>query len=166
MKFQTLGTALNSRYAAVLFVALGTAAIMFAGLFSAATARSASYQSAWFVAYLVLVVGIAQVALGLGQWWLASRPLSMTIMVGELVLFNIGNVGVIVGTVRATPYLVAAGGAWVTVALALFGWMVWSPRRRGAVLWVYWVLLVLLLGSGIHRSSAGTRPVGVHHDRP
>lgn len=136
---------LTSRYAAIPFLALGTAAIVFAGLFSAATARSASYHSAWLVAYLVLVVGIAQVALGFGQWWLVSRPLRTSLVIAELIFFNIGNAGVIVGILLTAPYWVDAGSAWLVVALVIFGWAVRSPRRRGWALWAYWMLVILLL---------------------
>lgn len=138
---------LGSRTAAIPFLALGTAAIVFGGLFSAATARSATYHSAWFVAYLVLIVGLAQVALGVGQWWLATKPLGPAIVVTELVLFNLGNAGVIVGTLLTTSFWVDAGSALLVLALALFGWKVLSPRRRGVALWGYWALLALLLVS-------------------
>ncbi|MCC6269819.1 MAG: hypothetical protein IT190_00925 [Microbacteriaceae bacterium] len=137
----------SNRGAAIVFATLGASAIVFGGLFSAATARSATYHSAWFVAYLVLVVGVAQMALGLGQWWLTSRPLSAAHVVSELVFFNIGNAGVIIGTLLAAPFWVDAGSIWIVVALALFGWRVWSPRRRGAALWLYWMLIVLLFVS-------------------
>lgn len=141
----THGARRLDRVAALTFLILGTAAVVFAGLFSAATARNASYHSAWFVAYLVLVVGVAQVALGLGQWWLASRPLRASHVIGELVFFNVGHAGVIVGTLLSAPFWVDAGSLWIVVALAVFGWRVWSPRRRGAALWAYWSLLVFLL---------------------
>lgn len=134
----------RNRASAVAFVTIGTAAIVFAGLFSAVTARSASYHSAWFVAYLVLVVGIAQVALGLGQWRLASRHVSLPLLIAELILFNLGNAGVILGTLTASAIWVDVGSALLIIALGFFGWMVWQPRRRGAALWAYWALVVVL----------------------
>lgn len=137
----------KARVALIPFLTIGTAAIIFGGLFSAATARAANYHSAWFVAYLVLVVGVAQVALGLGQWWLASKPLSVALLVGELVIFNLGNAGVILGTVLASPLWVNLGSALLVLVLAGFAWAVLSPRRRGGALWAYWVLVVLLLAS-------------------
>lgn len=140
---------LMNQYAAVLFVAVGATAITFAGLFSAATARFASYQSGWLVAYLVLVVGVAQVALGLGQWRLVSRPLKKTTIIAELAFFNLGNAGVIAGTLLSAPYFVAAGGASIIIALGFFGWMALSSPRRGAALWLFWVILGLLLVSVI-----------------
>lgn len=144
MESTAVGAPVGGRLAAVPFVTLGMAAIVFGGIFSAATARSASYHSAWFVAYLVLVVGVAQIALGLGQWWLASKPLGAVVLVTELVIFNLGNAGVILGTLLASALLVDVGSALAAVGLALFGWKVWRPRRHGAVLSVYWALVVLL----------------------
>lgn len=144
MDSTTGGTPRSCRGAAITFVTLGTAAIVFAGLFSAATARSATYHSAWLVAYLVLVVGIAQVAFGLGQWWLASRQLSVAHVASELVIFNVGNAGVIVGTLLSAPLWVDVGSALLVIALAIFGWAVWAPRRCGVALVAYWALIVVL----------------------
>lgn len=139
----------SPRSAVLPFFALGTAAIIFAGLLSAALARVASYHSAWLVAYLVLIVGVAQVALGLGQWWLASKRLSPGVIAGELVVFNLGNAGVILGTLISAPIWVDAGSVLIAIALAWFGWSVWRPRKRGGALWAYWALVVLLLVSVI-----------------
>lgn len=135
------------RAAALTFLALGVSAITFAGLFSAATARSATYHSAWLVAYLVLIVGLAQVALGIGQWWLAAKPTGSPTVFVELLFFNVGHGGVIVGTLIAAPVWVYTGSIWLVVALFFFGWQVRSPRRRGVALWAYWALLVLLVVS-------------------
>lgn len=149
MESTVVGAPAGGRYAALPFVTLGVAAIVFGGLFSAATARSASYHSAWFVAYLVLVVGVAQIALGFGQWWLVSKPLGAAVLITELVVFNLGNAGVIVGTLLASSLWVDVGSALAAIGLVLFGWKVWSPRRRGPALWAYWALVVLLLASVI-----------------
>ncbi len=135
---------LRGRYAAFPFLTVGVAAIILGGLFSAATARFASYHSAWFVAYLVLVVGIAQVGLGLGQWRFASKPLGVGVLFAELVIFNVGNAGVILGSLTSTPLWVDIGSVLLLVSLAMFGRMVWQPRQRGAMLLGYWALLVLL----------------------
>lgn len=144
MEPTTINAPLKGRYSAIPFIALGTAAIVFGGLFSAATARSATYHSAWFVAYLVLIVGFAQVALGIGQWWLASKPVGIATVIAEVIFFTIGNAGVIVGTLLAAPFWVDAGSIWFVIALALFSWKVWSPRRGGVALWGYWTLMVVL----------------------
>ncbi len=160
MESAAIGAPLGGRWTILPFLALGTGAITFAGLFSAATARSASYHSAWFVAYLVLIAGLAQIALGVGQWWLASRKLGVATAIAQLALFNLGNAGVVVGTLLAAPFWVDAGSAGIAVALALFVLKVRSPRRRGLALWGYWALVVLLLISvviGIYFAHSGSR---------
>ncbi len=133
--------------AALPFVIFGAAAIVFAGLFSAATARSTSYHSAWLVAYLVLVVGVAQIALGVGQSARAGAAPRAAIVASELVFFNLGNAGVILGTMIAASIWVDMGSVLLIVALAFFGWAVRSPERRGPALWAYWALIALLLAS-------------------
>lgn len=145
MDSSSIGTSTKARKGLGPFLVLGTAAVIGGGLFSAATARSASYHSAWSVAYVVLVVGIAQVALGFGQWWLTSRPLGLMVVVSELVIFNLGNTGVVVGTVTAFPLWVDLGSVLLVIALAGFGWSVLKPRIRGGVFASYWVLIGLLL---------------------
>ena len=160
MESTASGTPAGGRYAALPFAIVGTAAIIFGGLFSAATARAASYHSAWLVAYLVLVVGIAQLALGLGQWWLASAPLRPAAMLVQLVTFNAGNAGVIAGTLLASSLWVNIGSAFAAIGLVLFGRAVRSPRQRGAVLWSYLALVVLLLLSvivGLIFANSGAR---------
>lgn len=147
METTTNDAPINARYATILFVALGALAIVFAGLFSAVTARSASYHSAWFVAYMVLIVGLAQAALGIGQWWLASKPLRLSTVIVELLLFNIGNAGVVVGTLIAAPFWVYAGSIGILIALTFFASQVRSPRRGGIPLWGYRTLLVVLFVS-------------------
>lgn len=132
---------------AIPFIAVGTSAIILGGLFSAATARFATYHSAWFVAYLVLVVGIAQVALGLGQWWLAAKPLKAALLISELLIFNVGNGAVMFGSMTENPLWVDVGSGLVAVSFAIFAWAVWRARRRGVIHWAYWALLVLLLVS-------------------
>ncbi|MEO6941882.1 MAG: hypothetical protein ABI238_08085 [Terrimesophilobacter sp.] len=147
MDSSSVDAPLRQRGAAIALVSLGTAAIIFGGMLSAATARSASYHSAWFVAYLVLVVGIAQVVFGLGQWFLASKPLGITVVIAELMIFNLGNIGVIAGTLLASPLWVDIGSALMVISLAILAWAVRAPRRRGWVLWAYWALIILLLAS-------------------
>lgn len=147
MEHMDTNETLRGGYAAFPFLTVGVAAIALGGLFSAATARFASYHSAWFVAYLVLVVGIAQVGLGLGQWRLASKPLGVAVLFVELLIFNVGNAGVMWGSLTSEPLWVDIGSVLLLVSLVTFGWMVWKPRRRGAALWGYWALLVLLFAS-------------------
>lgn len=149
MEPTAINAPLKGRHAAMPFLTLGIAAVVLGGMFSAVTARSATYHSAWFVAYLVLVVGVAQVGLGLGQWWLSSKPLPVGVLMAELVIFNFGNAGVILGSVLEASLWVDVGSALVVISLGIFGWAVWPARRQGVVLWMYWALVVLLMASVI-----------------
>jgi len=101
------------------FALMGTACVVSGGLLSAVTASAPSQHTAWISAYLVLVAGVAQVGLGVGQWLLArSRP-SGGIVAAELVGWNLGSAAVIVGTLVDAVRLVDAGGVLLVLALVL-----------------------------------------------
>jgi hypothetical protein len=109
------------------------------------------------VAYLVLVAGVAQGVLGLGQALLPTQPPAPRWRAGEWLLFNGGNAGVIAGTLLALPALVAAGTALFVAALLAFllgvrgaghGWLLHAFRT---------VLVVTCLGAcvGLALSVSG-----------
>ncbi|MEO5724185.1 MAG: hypothetical protein ABIQ39_07755 [Ilumatobacteraceae bacterium] len=102
------------------FLILGSTCIVAGGVTSAATAYNRSQHASWVVAYLVLVAGVAQVALGLGQAALSIKTPSKVTVTGELIAWNGGNVAVIVGTLLTTSLLTDVGGALLMIALALF----------------------------------------------
>ncbi|WP_349897465.1 hypothetical protein [Parafrigoribacterium soli] len=126
---------------------LGVVAIIGGGLLSAVTASVTNRQLAWLVAYLVLVVGIAQIGLGAGQAWLARRSPAASTMWGQFVLFLLGNAGVAIGTMLAIPVLVDVGGALLVAALALFLAAVVRSSRGGWLRWLYLALVATLLVS-------------------
>jgi hypothetical protein len=68
------------------------------GIASAVAAQDPSYLASWAVAYLVLVVGVAQIALGAGMTVLARGTSVQHSLRSIFVLFNLGNAGVIAGT--------------------------------------------------------------------
>jgi hypothetical protein len=109
----------SARRAVWSLVVIGAGAIVAGGLVSAASAGGPSEHSAWAVAYLVLVAGVAQVGLGLGQMWLAPRAPSGLAVLLELGCWNVGNAGVIAGVLLDVTGLVDAGGALLVIALAL-----------------------------------------------
>lgn len=96
------------------------ASISAGGLISAVTASAPTQHSAWAVAYLVLVVGLAQGALGLGQAWLADDAPLRRLVITECITFNLGNTGVLLGTLFSLPVLVDAGGVALVIALTFF----------------------------------------------
>ena len=133
--------------AAAPFVVLGLVAVVAGGLYSALAASTPTRQGAWLVAYLVLVVGVAQVGLGAGQAWLAERRLGAGFLAAEFAAFALGNLGVATGTMLSLPALVDVGGVLLVVSLVLFLRGVWGSRRGGWLRWLYAALVAILLVS-------------------
>ncbi|HEX7022915.1 MAG TPA: hypothetical protein VF171_08655 [Trueperaceae bacterium] len=134
--------------AAAPFVVVGGLAVIAAGLTSAATALAPSYHASWAVAYLVLVVGVAQVVLGLGQALLTPAPLPARGTALQAAVFNLGNAGVLSGSLLDLPAFTWAGSALLVVVLA---WMYASVRgARGGgrlLLYAYRAVLAILFVS-------------------
>lgn len=115
------------------FLIVATTAIVGGGGVAAAVAHAPTRHLVWMVAYLVLVGGVVQVALGLGQALLPATLPSRQFRAGECVLFNLGNAGVIMGTLLSATFVVALGTLVFVASLAMFlaglrgsarGWMV------------------------------------------
>jgi hypothetical protein len=100
------------------FVAVGVTCTVAGGLVAAVTRPLSFELGSWTAAFLVLVGGIAQVALGVGQAWVGNPRFSL--QRAELVAWNASVVLTIVGTLRATPALTSAAGGLLVVALGLF----------------------------------------------
>lgn len=132
--------------AAAPFLALGGAAIVAGGATAAAIAYHPSEHLVWMVAYLVLVVGAMQWVFGGGQAWLAERPPPAGIAWSQWALFNLGNAGVIGGTLGSRTAIVAAGTLLFVVAVAWFLHGVRHCRRRGWGI-AYRILLALIFVS-------------------
>lgn len=135
---------MNQRVAAAApFVVLGGAAIVAGGATAAAIAYHPTEHLVWMVAYLVLVVGVMQWIFGAGQAWLAEPPPPGGMAWGQWLLFNLGNAGVIGGTLCNRTGVVAAGTLLFVAAIAWFLYGVRHCRWRG---WgnAYRVLLGLI----------------------
>lgn len=118
----------DGRRSTLPFVAVGIAAILLGGLIAAAVAHEPSRNMVWMVAYLVLVAGLAQIAFGLGQIVLADKTIGTVLVVSEFLLFNLGNAGVISGTITETLIPVAIGTALLLFGLGLF---LYGSRGQG-----------------------------------
>lgn len=136
------------RRAWVPFVVTGGAAIIAGGLVAAAVARQPVQVLVWMSAYLVLVVGVAQIAFGAGQAALAARVPSVRWIAGEWLVFNLGNAGVITGALRGSFAMVCAGTLLFATAIALFLWHARGGSRRGWLL-AYRILLALIFASSL-----------------
>lgn len=131
--------------AAASFVLIGLGLVIGGGLLSAALAPTASYHSSWAVAYVVLVAGVAQGVLGLGQAVLTSGAVSAGVRQAELWCWNLGNAAVIVGTLSDVPVVLYIGCVALIATLVLLlraiahaprSWLLWTMRVVVAVLLV------------------------------
>ncbi|WP_200834572.1 hypothetical protein [Amycolatopsis alkalitolerans] len=125
---------------------------MAGGLVAAVTAPAPSTHASWAAAYLVLVAGVAQIALGLGQAALASHPPSTRQVAAQVIGWNVGNAAVLAGTLTGVLPLVDLGGALLVIDLALLIHAVRGGLRRSTrvgrwALYGFRVLVLLLLVS-------------------
>lgn len=128
------------------FTVVGTACVIAGGLVAAVTSIAPTEQLAWIAAYLVLVAGVAQVGLGLGQELLPPRPPARRLSVAELALWNVGNAAVMYGTLAGAVAVVDVGGALLVLTLALVGY----ASRGAARTWLlhgFRTLIAILLVS-------------------
>lgn len=107
-------------------LATGAAAIVAGGLLAAAVAPAPTRSLVWLAAYLVLVVGVIQIALAAGQAQLAGRTAGSARLRLEWALFNLGSIGVMAGTVTGLTLPVALGTVALLGALLVF----WLAVRR------------------------------------
>lgn len=127
---------------------VGALSIVAGGLVAAvASPLNLSYGS-WTSAYLVLVAGVAQYAMGQARLtWTSGghERFGWT----QLALWMLGNTAVIVGTVTAAVWLVLAGSVLLLAGLvfAFIGTLAAKAGIHRVVLWGYRALLVLLVVS-------------------
>lgn len=130
------------------FIALGSISIIAGGLLAAVTAISPTRHTTWAAAYLVLVVGVAQLGIGIGQALLAPKLPSSRLIAAELLTWDVGNAGVIAGTLMNRVGLVDLGGALLAVSLVLFLLGVRGHTGRNKwLLYLYRLLITILLVS-------------------
>lgn len=145
---------------AVPFATLGTLCVVAGGMVAAVTARAPTEAGTWAVAYLVLVAGVAQVGLGVGQALLAAEAPPSRLVAAELTLWNCANAGVLAGTLLGVEPLIDAGGGLLMLALALFAHRVRSGKDRPRwPLFAYRLLVITLLTSipiGLLLARAGS----------
>ena len=108
-----------------LFVA-GTVAVVAGGFAAAVTGPTDWSHGSWVAAFLVLVGGVAQIAVGAGQAVLAAQTPPRRAVVTQWWSWNLAVAAVIAGTLLDTPALVAVGGVLLAVALV---WSLMMVRR-------------------------------------
>ena len=130
------------------FMVIAVLAVVAGGSISAALAHVPTRHAMWLVAYLVLVVGVVQFCLGVGQSWLARERPSTGLLAGECGLFNAGNVLVMAGTLAGHVAWVSGGALLLIAALALFFFGVRRASGR-PMLYTYRAMLVLVGASAL-----------------
>ncbi|NLE78462.1 MAG: hypothetical protein GX610_02600 [Rhodococcus sp.] len=124
-----------------MLITTGIGCVVLGGVIAAVTGPFDLAHGSWLAAYLVLVGGVAQCAMGLARVWNPS-PQPTWWAWTQLGSWNLGNVAVIVGTLTALPLVVDLGSVGLVVALVI---ALHAPRvGSGAALWTYRALLLLL----------------------
>ncbi len=98
-------------------------------------------------AFLVLVGGVAQIGLAVGQAGLAARPLRSRTELVECVLWSGGCLTVICGTLVSSPVAVAIGSGPLVATLAISSQAVRRPVGHPLLTLAYRILVVILLAS-------------------
>lgn len=120
-------------------------AVLAGGLTAAVVAHAPTQPLVWMSAYLVLVAGLGQAGLGVGQAMLSTRLASRRFVAVQWVVLNAANAGVVAGTLLGQAWLVATGITGFVLALAMFlrgvhgnrgGWQVQLFRAMVALLTV------------------------------
>lgn len=128
------------------FCAAGLACIVVGGLVAAVTGPLNLEHGSWAAAYLVLVGGVAQGGLGIGQHILAPRRPGRRVVGAELAAWNAGGLAVIGGTLVGHPWIVDLGGLMLAVALIC---MIGVTRRSTAghhgLVWAFRLLLAVII---------------------
>ena len=130
------------------FIALGWLAIVAAGLIAAAVARQPAEYLVWMVAYLVLITGAAQVALGKGLAKLPDQKPAAGTVWGSWILLNIGHAGIIAGTLAGLFALVAAATVPYLIAVVWLAAAVRPGTHKSGLYW-YRALIVVLFVSAL-----------------
>ena len=149
---------------AKVMVAIGGIFVVLGGLIAAVTGPLELEHGSWLAAYLVLVCGVAQFAMGTVQAGQAGSGEALSPRLGwvQLASLNLGNAAVVAGTLTREPLVVDGGVVILVVAfgIALYAVRPWRRTaaatvagvsvRSGAgrfLLWTYRVFLVLLVVS-------------------
>lgn len=112
---------LAARWSAIRWFAwIGIGSIVAGGLVAAVTGPLELADGSWAAAYLVLVAGVAQLALGFGQGILSVERPSDAIVRSELAAWNLGAATTIAGTLTGSAVVTTIGAAATATALVMF----------------------------------------------
>lgn len=103
------------------FAVVGMMGVIGGGIAAAVTGPTDWDQGAWFAAFVVLVVGVAQIGLGVGQAALGSTVPSKVAVAAQVATWNVGCAFVVAGTLASSPLVATVGSLIVLVCLAIAG---------------------------------------------
>lgn len=130
----------------VWFCAAGLVCIVVGGLVAALTGPLRLEHGSWVAAYLVLVGGVAQGGLGIGQHFLGPRQPASWVVGVELAAWNLGSFAVIGGTLVGNPWIVDLGGLLLGVALLfMIGVTRGSAPGYRLLTWGFRLLLAVII---------------------
>ena len=124
--------------------ALGSVFVILGGVVAAVTGPLEFAKGSWLAAYLVLVCGVPQNAVG----WIAGGRLTVSRGWVLVAGWNIGNGAVIAGTLTGLPYVVDLGGLVLLVPLVVLLWVLLRAVGPGGI------------GCGACRALGAHRAVG------
>lgn len=128
----------------------GAGFVLLGGVVAAVTGPLDLEDGSWLAAYLVLVCGAAQYAMGRFRWFQPHGSHSSTSSVWwQFGSWNAGNAAVILGTLAVGTLAVVAGSGLLFFALLIALRASWHsgipPGGAGTLLvWSYRILLVIL----------------------
>jgi hypothetical protein len=133
-----------SRWQWMLFVVAGAILILAGGFAAAIDGVTPSPHLSWASAYLVLVCGSAQIALGGGQALINSTRSRPHLVPYQFATFNLANASVLAGTLSGLSVVLDAGSALFLVALGLFAWGTKGADSHHTVTFFYRTALFVL----------------------
>ena len=131
------------------FIVLGVLAIIVGGLLSAYSAKKPSRLASWASAYLVLIVGLAQVGIGVLVQSMTKDP-SLFLVMLAFVAYNLGNAGVLVGTIykdRRKHYrkFVDLGGGLLVVSMVALIFVTNQAPMSWQLVFFYSIIVIILM---------------------
>ncbi|MBS1862402.1 MAG: hypothetical protein JSS68_11905 [Actinobacteria bacterium] len=134
--------------------------IVAGGLVAAVNSATPFAHGSWLAAYLVLVGGVAQLALGLGPLLLPAPNFSARLGRAQLALWNGGTAIVAIGVLTGASAVVVIGSVLVLAALGCFARSAGPAREpgHGRVLAYRLVIAVLAISVVVGIALAGSSP--------
>ncbi|MBS1677647.1 MAG: hypothetical protein JST08_09695 [Actinobacteria bacterium] len=133
----------------IVCVAIAVSLIVAGGLVAAVDSAAPFAHGSWLAAYLVLVGGVAQLALGLGPLLFPAPVLSPSSSRTRLVLWNLGTGIVAAGVFAASTAVVVSGSVLVLGALACFARGAGPAREPGRERVLAYRLVVAVLAVSV-----------------